>query len=258
MKEWVAMAQLYHVYLDESGTHAGSEAVAVAGFVSNASKWEAFSEQWSAALKEWGISAFHMTDFESRHGEFANWKNEERKERLNRLLNLIIEHTFSSIGYVIRKKSFDEILSDSAKKLCADAYGMAAIGCWYTLAVRAKRPTIDGWFDYIMEAGCKGGSALHEIWRIQVSDEQWLDNTRMRSLDFRPKQKFPPLQAADILAYELFKQAQRQFGNEQRPPRYPLKRLNTPGRQWHYAEDDELTKMNEYLTDLYDRLVSGS
>ena len=252
------MAQLFHAYLDESGTHVESDAVVVAGFVSNESKWAAFSEQWSAALKEWGVSAFHMTDFESRHGEFADWKDEERKDRLNRLLDLIVGHTFSSIGFLVRKKSFDEILSDKAKNLCADAYGMAAIGCWYNLAVRAKQPNIDGWIDYVMEAGCKGGGALHQIWSIQVGDEQWLDDTRMRSLDFRPKHKFPPLQAADILAYELFKHAQRQFGDEQRPPRYPLKRLNVRGRQWHYADDDELRKVNEYLTDIYDRFVSGS
>ena len=52
----VSVAQLYNAYLDESGTHAGSRAVVVAGFVSNVSKWEAFSEQWSAALNEWGVS----------------------------------------------------------------------------------------------------------------------------------------------------------------------------------------------------------
>ena len=254
----VSVAQLYNAYLDESGTHAGSRAVVVAGFVSNVSKWEAFSEQWSAALNEWGVSAFHMTDFESRHGEFADWKNEERRERLNRLLDLIIEHTFSSIGFVVRKKSFDEILSDEAKELCVDAYGLAAIGCWYNLALRAREPRIDGWVDYVMEAGCKGGGALQQIWSKQSDDQQWLDNTRIISLDFRSKHISPPLQAADILAYELFKQAQRQFGEEQRPPRYPLQRLNTPGRQWHYADDDELRKVNQYLTDLYGRFALGS
>ena len=250
------MAQLYKAYLDESGTHPESEFVVVAGFVSNASEWEALSEEWMKALTEWGIPMFHMTDFESRKGDFVSWGDEERKERLNRLLELINRYTFSNISFAVQKQSFDEILSDKAKKLCGDAYGLAAIGCWNTLANRAKDPTVDGWIDYVMESGCKGSGALLGIYGAESKDPQWLNETRISSLDFRDKLLFPPLQAADILAYEGYKHIQRQLGTETRPTRYPLKQLNVPGRQWHYANEDELRNVNNYLTDLWDRRAS--
>jgi hypothetical protein len=83
------MAQLYSVYLDESGIHEGAGAVTVAGFVSNVKKWEAFSKDWKYALDKWNIPMFHMTDFENNQGYFSSWTDEEHKERLNHLLGLI-------------------------------------------------------------------------------------------------------------------------------------------------------------------------
>lgn len=250
------MAQLYHAYLDESGTHQQSEAVVVAGFVSNADQWEALSEAWETALDEWQIPMFHMSEFENRKGDFASWGDGQRHERLNHLVGLIKEHTFSSIAFAVLSKSFDEILSEKAKRLCGDAYGFASIGCWYNLAVRAKRPKIDGYIEYFMGAGCRGADALTRIYREGSKDPEWTNDTRMIGLNFTDPRVFPPLQAADILAYEINKQAQRQLAGNRRSTRYPLKQLNVPGRQWHYASDDEMRKVNDYLTDLWDRYFS--
>lgn len=251
------MAYLYNVYLDESGTHEASGAVAVAGFISNTSKWEAFSLEWKSALDEWQIPAFHMADYESRHGYFESWDDQQRKERLNHLLEIIVRHTFLSIAYVIRKRQFDDILSDKAKELCGDAYGLASIACWNNLIPLVKK--VDGYIDYTMDNGSKGRGVLAWIYGEQCKYPEWLNSTRVLSLSFRDDQIFLPLQAADILAYEMYKHAQRQFEGLQLPVRYPYKKLCIPGRhEWHYADDAELQSTNEYLTNFADRMKSGS
>jgi hypothetical protein len=173
-------------------------------------------------------------------------------------LALIKRHTFSSIAFAVLKRSFDKIISDKAKKICGDAYGLASIGCWYNLALQAKVPQIDGFIAYIMESGSRGRDALTRIHDAQSKDPEWIKNTRMHSLKFRDKRYFLPLQAADILAYEIFKHTNRQFGGQQLPARYPLKQLNTPGRRWHYADNNELKQVNEYLTNLANRIESGN
>jgi hypothetical protein len=252
-EKWIVMVtQLYSAYLDESGTHEGSDAVVVAGFISNAVKWQAFSQGWKAALDDWQIPMFHMSDYENRQDSFKSWNGQERKERLNRLLGLIKQHTFDSIAFAVLKKSFDEIFSDKAKRICGDAYGLASIGCWHKLALRAREPQIDGFLAYIMETGSKGSSALTRIYGKESKNPGWTNDTRILSLSFQDKRFFLPLQAADILAYEIFKQIHRQFGGDQRSTRYPLKQLYKFGRQWHYADDDELKRINEYLTNLPD------
>jgi hypothetical protein len=247
----VIVAQLYSVYLDESGTHKGSDAVVVAGFISNATKWNAFSIEWKAALDAWGVPMFHMADFENWQGCFASWSKDDHKSHLNHLLETIKRHTFSSIAFVVRKKSFDKILSDRAKRLCGDAYGLASIGCWYNLRQVVKESRVDGYIDYTMESGSKGRSALAWIYGEQSKYLEWVEDTRMFSLSFRDKRLILPLQAADILAYEIYKQTKRQFGRDKRPERYPLKQLNIPSRQWHYADDTELKSVDDYLNSLW-------
>jgi hypothetical protein len=245
------VAQLYQAALDESGTHQSSDYVVVAGYVSNAPKWNQFSEEWQAALDKWGIPAFHMTDFENRQGCFESWGEEARKSRLNSLLTMIKQHTFLSVAFVVRKRQFEEIVSEEARQLCGDAYGLAAIGCYNRLKERVKAPEVDGYIDYTMDRVSRGGGALQWMYRVQSGYPEWAEDTRMFSLSFKDKCLFLPLQAADILAYEIYKEAQRLFGNNKRPERYPFKQLRIPGRcYWHYADDAELKNVNEYLTDL--------
>ena len=254
----VIVAALYHIYLDESGTHDASEAVIVAGFVANASEWEVFSEQWSDALAKWEIKFFHMTDFENRQQQFSSWDEPLRRERLNHLLGLIRAHTQGSIGYGIPKSSFDRILSKPAKLLCGDAYGLAAIGCFFNAAKAAQIPKVDGWIRYVMESRGKGNGAVLKLYKYGSEEEKWLENTRIVGLSFEDKRLYPPLQAADILAYELYKHLPRQLRkDDQWPERYPLQQLNFPLRQWHYADDDELRATNEYLTGFWNKHNSG-
>ncbi len=246
------MATLITAYFDESGTHEGSEVVVVAGFVSGVSKWELFTREWKHCLDDWGIESFHMSDFESRHGPFKLWTKVEHKKRLNKLLALIHEHTLMSIGCGIPKESFDRIVSKEAKIICGDAYGLAAITCFRNLADIAKRPEVDGWLDCIMEQGAKGAGALLLIQQEESKSPEWMNNNRIISLDFRDRRLFPPLQAADILAYELYKHIPRNLRGDTRwPIRYPLVQLSAPLNEWHFVDDDELREVNRYLTDLW-------
>lgn len=239
---------VFTVYLDESGTHQTSDTVVVAGFFSVASRWVKFSEEWQEALNDYQLDYFHMTDFENRQGRFKGWSTREHEDCLNRLLGIINENVIGSVGWVVSKRSFDEILSEYAKAICGDAYGLAAIGCFRSLAQIVIEE--DGQAEYVMESGAEGSGALLRIYREGRKDPEWRDNNRILSLAFQDKRYFLPLQAADIMAYELYKQFLRQLGVEDRPARYPLKKLGTTLHEWHYPNDDELRSINEWLSRL--------
>lgn len=244
------MASLFTAYLDECGTHDDSDAVVVAGYVSNVTKWTVFSEKWQEALTEAHLDYFHMSDFESYKGQFASWTPEEHKSRLNGFLKIIHDHVILSFGVIVLKKQFDTILSEGAKRLCGDAYGLASIACFTNLAKILREPKNDGWMDITMEAGAKGHGALHWIFTEGSKDPEWRENNRILALAFRDKRRFLPLQAADILAYELYKHVPAQFQQGKRPVRYPLQTLSTTKHEWHYIEEAELKRNNEYLTEL--------
>jgi len=237
---------VFTAYLDESGTHKESDVVAVAGFISDTSRWKKFSQEWQKALDDYGLEYFHMTDFENRQKQFKNWEGQERKNRLNRFLRIIKKHVLYSVGWVVPRQSFDAIFSDPAKAICGDAYGLAAIAC-----VRSSAKimvSMDSWAEYVLETGAKGRGALLWISREGQKDPEWRDNNRMQSLKFQDKRRFLPLQAADILAYELFKHLPNQLMRGVRKDRYPYRQLATIKKEWHYTDNDELENNNEWLS----------
>jgi hypothetical protein len=72
-------------------------------------------------------------------------------------------------------------------------------------------------------------------------------NLRLLSIAFEDKRLFPPLQAADLLAYELHKQLPRQLGIETRPIRYTLRELAKLPRSWGTMDADEMRKWHYVL-----------
>jgi len=237
---------IFTAYLDESGTHEESDVVAVAGFFSVADRWVKFSQEWQAVLDYYCLDYFHMTDFESSQGQFKEWDAQKHKDCLNKLLGIIKENVIGSVGWAVSRRSFDAILSKPARKICGDAYGLASIGCFRSLAQIVIKK--DGQAEYVMESGAEGSGALLWIYREGRKDPEWRDNNRLLSLAFQDKRYFLPLQSADIMAYELYKQFLRQLGIEDRPKRYPLKQLGTTFHEWHYPDDDELRGIDDWLS----------
>jgi hypothetical protein len=237
------MVSLATVYLDESGTHASSSIVTVAGFLSNVDKWATFSNDWNEALRASNIRCFHMTDFENRRGEFDGWTEDIRKPLLNKLLTIIQEHTFWSVGSNIETSLYDSLLGIEAKKLCGGAYGAVALHCWRLFGEKLK--IIDGWMNCIMESGAKGFGAIQLIYSEDSHFPEWSNDHRILSLSIDNKINSPPLQAADILAYEIWKERTRILNREPRKMRYPYKILAKVPHTWVYLDEIKLQEFND-------------
>jgi hypothetical protein len=112
---------------------------------------------------------------------------------------------------------------------------------------------VDGWMEYVFEDGVSGGKGelLTLYDPLKAYGKLNMSNLRMLSLVFRDKRKYVPLQAADMLVYELVKEFPRHMGWEKRlQPRYPLKRLREDLTQWHYLDVEQLRYWNQALLNL--------
>lgn len=247
---WISlMASLYKIYFDESGTHADSEIAVVAGFVSNVTEWTKFSERWQSTLGEFGIEYFHMSEFENRQGRFANLGNETRKDLLQKLMEITQDHTFWSVSCTVIKQDVSKLLNKATRHVLGDVYGLAAMSCWSHLGAVLKEN--DAYMDCSMESGAYGSGMLKEIFDDESDNPEWHEENRIVSLSFQDKRDFPPLQASDILAYEVYKQSLRQFGDETRPPRFPMTEyLMKQKHQWVYMQQSDLIELNEHIARL--------
>jgi hypothetical protein len=270
-------------YFDESGTHKGSPALAVGGFLAKADEWGAFTYEWEKALKDWGLPFFHMADFESRLGDYADWPNDVRKERLNRLLGIIGRHVIASVGTVISIADYDAVFPEDEapeapntqefapgiwtpwslepgepepevslkpgdiRRKSGGPYGLAAVEMCAEVARRVSPLVGDPFVAYVFESGATGAGQILKVFQGMMAREETRISMRILSIAFEDKRLFPPLQAADLLAYELHKQLPRQLGIETRPRRYPLRELHKLPHSWGTMDAEEMRKWHYVL-----------
>lgn len=265
-------------YFDASGTHKGAAALSVAGFLGPADEWGMFTYLWSKAMQEWGLDFFHMAPFESRQREYKDWTNKQRQDRLNYLLDLIAKHTVASSGITIPLSDYNAIFREdeippgpnrewlapgvaapgaqrpgdvhhepdykpgAIRRKSGGPYGLAASVLFRDVADKVKQYPNDVFVNYTFEAGDEGAGQVVRIFQDNYRDDNTRRELRLDSIHLEDKRKFPALQAADILAYELAKHLPKQLGQDARQPRYPIKRLRELPHSWGTLDADELRK----------------
>jgi hypothetical protein len=61
---------IFTAYLDESGTHAGAELSAMAGFVGDARQWRKFEKRAGKLFKRFRVDVFHTIDVRRTDKDF--------------------------------------------------------------------------------------------------------------------------------------------------------------------------------------------
>lgn len=231
-------------YLDESGTHRSAEALAVAGYLSTQDRWEQFDAEWRVALREYGLEFFHMTDFANGAPPYNTdiWRT-EREARFSRLVDIINRNALASIGITLPIRLFRSVVSTKAQRLVGGPYGLAAHACLTEAARIIRAHQWDAWIRYIYADGAEGAGQVLASYRRIKGQAQNKDILRLDKLSFEDKKEYLPLQAADILAYELYKHLPRQLGidRQHRPRHRELAMLAAIERRWSHLEEDELT-----------------
>ncbi len=234
-------------YFDTSGKHPESNGLAVGGFFARGDEWGAFEYEWETALKEWGVDAFHMSAFESRRSPF-DWSDEQRRERLGRLLRIINGHVLASVGVVIPYETYDRYLSERAEMQSGGPLSIAGMVV-LDQAARLIEPLVpDAELAYVYEQGEEGKGQFLKVfddnYRIPSQRAKW----HLLSIRFEDKRRFLPLQAADILAYELYRDIPRKLGLEQRDRRYPLVHFYAKPNNWSWFGEENMRTFGEVIT----------
>lgn len=215
-------------YLDESGEHDRATGaltrLTVAGGMATCEAWRAFDRAWDAMLDEFGLAEFHMVDFEAWAGPFnflladGETRDQDKHNRLlNAALDIIIEHVDHIVGYVAEPEAGKPpAIKNAYEANLAKAVKEAAIGDEPVTMVFAKHRDIKA---------AKIG-AYFDLW-----DDG--DGRLVFGGVGEPK-RLLPLQAADILAYELSRWGRREGPAQER---YPMRRLKEAFRDKLIVKD---------------------
>jgi hypothetical protein len=187
------------IAMDETGVHDDADMVAVAGYISRPAIWRDWTKAWNAAKKP--IKVVHAVDCANYKGEFKGWDKDRRDPWAANLLPVIPAHELGGIVIGIQLNDFAAALDSHPELL--EMFGTPYTACFqWAISI-------------IMEIATGHGKGERMAFVHEVNDykgecfkafEYVRDNLNPRkipmTLAFAAKEDYPPLQAADILAYE--------------------------------------------------------
>ena len=186
-------------FMDETGIHDDSEMVAVAGYISRPKIWRDWTKAWNLAKRP--IKVFHAADCANFHGEFEGWNKERRDPYVAQLLPVIRTHELAGIVIGIRLDHLTRGMKDHPELL--EMFGTPYTACFqWAISI-------------IMDIAKKHGKGERMAFVHEVNDykgecfkafeyvKKYLNpRAILMTLAFGTKADYPPLQAADVLAYE--------------------------------------------------------
>jgi hypothetical protein len=201
---------VYQTYFDDSGTHEQSEIAIAACYVSTESGWRRFAAEWDEVRFGEGFEYFHMAEFvappEHGHKPWCEWSKEKKVRVYNRLASIINQNKRVGMGCAVPKAAYDSLPAESRK-----SFGMEH----YTFAVRICLGQVTTWrtksynrlpMQFVFDWENPGSRKRSEIEALfQTMHPSWEQHLGAGKDDysFQKKKEVKPLQAADILAWQM-------------------------------------------------------
>lgn len=206
------LVALFRVFIDEGGTDVSSPILTVAGYIARPSRWKLFARDWNRVLKPTGIAVYHATDAQALQGDFKGWTSEKIADLASKLLPIIPRYA-AGVSASIDMRDFNLAIGSRPELLRVFSTPYNACFHWLVMSLA----------DYAHRAGTEPRFALvHETNSMKAQAVEGFDWVRANSpfgngktlvsLSFADKTEFVPLQAADILAFEVNKRLKNLTG----------------------------------------------
>jgi hypothetical protein len=249
-------------YLDES---IDDEWFTFGGLFSTGIKWTWLTTDWINCIDRWNkklvkenrqlISRYHATDCNGRNKEFKGWSEIERDELVSELQQIITDaEGVHSVSFSVRPSEVAEIFgirgSKAIKRACYTVllqYVMLQLGH----QLECQGPGLDHIKIMMIHDHTKDyDSALNRAF-YQLIEEGFRHKKYFSNILPSDSLTTVPLQSADMLVFELRKQAIRTHNNE--PMGDQLKSLidlPTFGGSAHYFRKDNLCELKQLLDEI--------
>jgi hypothetical protein len=199
---------MFEAYFDDAGTHGGAQAVVLAGYIGSPAEWEALGADWLPFLTRLGIPYYRASECAHASGQFKRWERDACMAVHREAVEIITRRSITPLGISVDAAAFQQ-----APVLPREAFEHAFGSVLYYLARYMAAEAPDDKVAMVIEGFGKGEGRIIELFH-ELLDAEPNKNLRQHFDGppiFRPKVGYPPLQAADVLAYEFALDAARTF-----------------------------------------------
>ena len=248
-----ARIAMFRAYVDESGTDNASGCIGVGGLIADVEAWWRFEIEWRRILSEAGVKYSHMKEYAHSAGEFSKWKSKtkefepQREKFMQQVCDCITKTAIYTFGAIIAKSEYEKFVPEDLRQDMGAPYAFLGRYCIARVGVWAQENSYEEPVNLIFERG-QPQTTIRVQHKILMAHEQARKQFRIGALSFmdkyigeHPEDSVLPLQAADVVAYELVKHWNTFQASQERlvqpanatGVRYPLKRLMELPRDWN-------------------------
>lgn len=237
--------RVFSAFFDETGTAPDADLLWIAGYIAEEKTWFEFSRHWRTVLSEHGVTALHMRHSTAGRGEFLGWDESRRKPLMEDLISVVNSSDLWGVAVGVDKVALDALTHASDGSILLTLAGEKArdpyLWAFHDAVIEAANQVdhIPGeTVAFVFDRQERLQSASSRIFEALKTQESWPRRSRLGSLTFEESRSRPPLQAADLLAYEVQKERKRRTTASDRPERISLGRLRSRllvSRYWDRA-----------------------
>jgi|GEM_PF-2133681 len=204
---------IFTVYIDESGTHAGSPVMLLGGRLAKLGQWVDFDTKWRRLLKRKSLAYFHGTEFRNRRDQFRGWDPDEGDRFVSEANKIVGKHTLYGFTVTLDHTEYKNVYRkiERHRKVKWDSkYGL----CFRVALLQIPRliyrslPKGDHQVNFVLESGDPGSGDAKTIFDEAKRDGPPEIADLLGTLTYADKKCFPGLQAADFTAYGAFQAEQ--------------------------------------------------
>ena len=217
----------HRFYGDESGTHdehgdqRGSEVASVAGCVGTKDEWKTWERRWNTALRKFSVREFHTSEFFSEHPPpdwpYLGWSENKRRRFLLLLIKIIRDRHLCLYASMVETKTWDTTL-DSETKLPVRTRRRKTVRNPYLICFNKFFAKFPAYFEEVIRPRFGTREPIEPV-AFVFHNHQVFSSWALRSFNathghptidphkvvgtlvFGPTRCYPPLQAADLVAY---------------------------------------------------------
>jgi hypothetical protein len=200
-------------YFDDSGTHGqAADIVLVAGIFATEARMECLDRNWKRHLdapldgRKEPIKRFHAYDCDNSIGEFTRWTRTETDHFRHQLRTVIIEADVAAYGMACSRKDYDAIITGGMRSVLGTPEGFCINQCFVRSVRWAKANTFDRQMSFVFDNRPEGvrryTGAVYDAFEKQMPPPP-----QLAGYAFKNSVKIRPLQAADMIAWELYRYA---------------------------------------------------
>jgi Protein of unknown function (DUF3800) len=243
-------------YFDDSGSHPNSDIVVMAGLFGYPNQWDYLAELWAKKLADPcpgkpPLSRFHMAPCQAGDEEFLGWKRVECDFLVDELIKIIRKTAVYGFGCAMPRKHYDALIIGEHRRASGNAETICIINCFVKLIQFAQDITPDKEAAFIFDDRPEQKRNVQKIYEVYQDLKQ--EGIEITSATFASSKKILPLQAADLLAWEIYQDSLDSLAGrteKEGPRRRQLRKMVETGRiRVEFCSPENVRKLAQHHVD---------